>query len=412
MKAFTALILASLIVSVSIIASPTLAYDEPSVGVKEGDWMEYDINVTGTGTPPPTHDVRWMKIEILPVQGTAFSANFTVRFANGTMDSAIWKFNFTEGNVEGWLIIPANLEPGDQFYDLSAHTGKPVNVTVQRQEQKTVLGASRAVTYGNDSLRHKEWDKASGVFIASYEHLENVTNKAGWHIENLTVTIHAIATNMWSPDVIPDPDPTGFYVLVAAIVVLTVVILPVVIVVARRKRLRGLALSSSLQGKIAVLTILMVILFEVGTIFFFPFSAVGLSFAELNLIMQTIWTALVLVSVWFRMKGNYFVHEITMLIVMSAWAVGLIAVMFMDPFSSSTEIFSNTPLRLVMNALHGIFSVPALVFGVWLVLLWRPGSTTFAAKSRRLAQLIPFFWIVSYVVGVLDFMVLHTTFFG
>jgi hypothetical protein len=412
MKAFTALILASLIISVSIIASPTLAYDEPSVGIKEGDWMEYDINVTGTGTPPPTHDVRWMKITILPVQGTAFSANFTVRYANGTIDSAIWEFNFTEGNVEGWLIIPSNLGPGDTFYDLSAHTGKPVNVTVQSQEQKTVLGASRTVTFGNDSLRHKEWDKATGVFIASYEHLVNVTNKAGWYIENLTVTVQAIATNMWSPEVIPEPDQTVFYVLVAAIVMLAVVILSVVIVVARRKRIKGLTLSSSSQGKIAVLTILMVILFEVGTIFFFPFYAVGLSFAELNLIMQTVWTALVFVSLWFRMKGNYFVHEITMLIVMCAWAVGLIAVMFMNPFSSSTQIFSSSPLRLVMNGLHGIFSIPALVFGVWLVVLWRPGSTSFAAKSKRIAQLTAIFWVPSYVVGVLDFVVLHTTFFG
>jgi hypothetical protein len=156
----------------------------------------------------------------------------------------------------------------------------------------------------------------------------------------------------------------------------------------------------------------MVILVEVGTIFFFPFSAIGLSFAEINLVMQTFWTALVLVSMWFRMKGNYFVHEITMLIVICAWLVGFSAVLFMNPFSSSTEIFSSSPSRLVMNSLHGIFSVPALVFGVWLVLLWRPGSTTFATKSRRLAQLIPVFWIVSYVVGVLDFMVLHTTFFG
>jgi hypothetical protein len=412
MKTFTALILASIIVSVSIIASPALAYTEPSVGVKEGDWIEYDINVTGTGTPPPTHDVRWFRIQILPVQGTAFSANFTVRYTNGTIGSAIWKFNFTEGNVEGWTIIPSNLGPGDTFYDLSAHTGKPVNVTIQRQEQKTVLGASRTVTYGNDSFRHKEWDKATGVFVGSSEHLQNVTNKDGWHIENLTVTIQAIATNMWSPEVIPEPDQTVFYVLLAAIVVLAVVILSVVIVVARRRRIKGLTLSPSSQGKIAALTILMVILFEVGTIFFFPFYEVGLSFAELNLIMQTVWTALVLVSIWFRIKGNYFVHEILMLIVMCAWAVGLIAVLFMNPFSGSTQIFSSSPLRLVMNSLHGIFSVPALVFGVWLVLLWRPGSAIFAAKSRRLAQLIPVFWIVSYVVGVLDFMVLHTTFFG
>ena len=112
------------------------------------------------------------------------------------------------------------------------------------------------------------------------------------------------------------------------------------------------------------------------------------------------------------MKGNYFVHELLMLIVVCAWAVGFTAVLLMNPFSTSTEVFSSTPLRLVMNGLHGIFSVPALVFGVWLVLLWRPGSTSFAAKSRRIAQLIPVFWIVSYLVGVLDFMLLHTTFFG
>ena len=166
------------------------------------------------------------------------------------------------------------------------------------------------------------------------------------------------------------------------------------------------------QGKIAVLTIVMVILFELATMFLFPFYAVGLSSAEINLIMQTIWTALVLVSMWFRMKGNYFVHEITMLIVISAWWIGFSTVLLMDPFSSSTEVFSNTPLRLIMNSLHGIFSIPALVFGTWLVALWRPESTSFAAKSRRIAQLTTIFWVPSYVVGILDFMVLHTAYFG
>jgi hypothetical protein len=166
------------------------------------------------------------------------------------------------------------------------------------------------------------------------------------------------------------------------------------------------------QGKIAVLTIVMVILFELATMFLFPFYAVGLSSAEINLIMQTIWTALVLVSMWFRMKGNYFVHEITMLIVISAWWIGFSTVLLMDPFSSSTEVFSNTPLRLVMNSLHGIFSIPALVFGTWLVALWRPESTSFAAKSERIAQLTTIFWVPSYIVGILDFMVLHTAYFG
>ena len=411
MKAITALLITCIIVTFSISASPTLSYDQPSVGVKKGDWIEYNISITGTGTPPPTHDVRWMKIEIMQVQGAAFPVNLTARYANGTIGSAVWKFNFTEGNVGGWLIIPSNLGPGDTFYDSSIHNRKPVNVTIQRQEQKIVLGASRTVTCGNDSLRHKEWDKATGVFVGSSETLKNVTNKAGWYIEDLTVNIQVIATNMWSSQMLPDQ--SVFYTLVAGSTVLAVLAIPSIIVIARRKRVEKIAFHGPSQGKIAALAILTVVLVEVGTIAFFPFVQIGLSFAEINLVMQTIWTAFVLVSMWFRMKGNYFAHEITLLVVICAWLVGFSAVLLMDPFSnSSMQIFSNSPLRLVMNSLHAIFSIPALIFGLWLVVLWRPESTSFAAKSKRIALLTTIFWVPSYVVGVLDFMVLHTTFFG
>ena len=261
MKVFTALILAIILVSVSIIASPTLAYDKPSVGVKKGDWIEYNIIIIGTGTPPPTHDVRWMRMEILSVQGAAFSVSLTARYANGTLGSAVWKFNFTEGNIRGWIIIPSNLGWGDTFYDSSIHTGIPVNVTIQRQEQKTVLGTSRIVTYGNDSLRHKEWDKATGVFIGSSEVYKNVTNRGGWYIEDLTVTIHATATNMWSSKIL-GLNQTVFYTLVAVSIVLAVLCL--VIVVGRRKGTKRLTLHYSSQGKIAVLTIITVLLVMVG----------------------------------------------------------------------------------------------------------------------------------------------------
>jgi hypothetical protein len=220
-----------------------------------------------------------------------------------------------------------------------------------------------------------------------------------------------ITANMGYPQVLGLAQPV-FYGLVTVTVVLNALILTSIIVTTRRKKMKNLSLSAPSQGKIAVLTIILVILFEIGTIFFVPFYEVGLSFAEINLIMQTIWTALVLISMWFRMKSNYFLHEITMLIVISAWWVGFSAVLFMNPFSGSTEIFSSTLLRWVMNALHGIFSIPALVFGTWLVALWRPESATFPAKSKRIAHLTIAFWIPSYVVGILDFMVLHTTIFG
>jgi hypothetical protein len=48
----------------------------------------------------------------------------------------------------------------------------------------------------------------------------------------------------------------------------------------------------------------------------------------------------------------------------------------------SLEMNVGSPLRWVMNILHGVYSVPALVFGLWLVVLWRPESTTFARTLR------------------------------
>ncbi len=379
-----------------MVGATGVTFGEPAVGVKEGDWIEYIVNTAGT--PPPEQDLDWVRIEILDVEGAAFHANFTVRSVNGTVSSAIRSFNLTEGKVSEWLIIPSNLGPGDTFYDIA----KQGNVTIEGEEQKIAVGASRTITHASDSIRNKEWDKATGVFTAAND-----------NVGTYNVTAYAVATNMWSPDVVvSEPNLTGLYVLVAVVVVVMVVIVAAAIVVVRKKRRMGFTLSNSMQGKLAVLTVIGVVLLEVGIIFLFPFYEVGLSFAEFNLIMQTLWTVLVLVSMWFRMKGNYFMHEILMLIVMSAWAVGFTAVLFMDPLSGSTDILATTPLRLVMNALHGIFSVPALVFVLWLVLLWRPGSKAFPAKSRRIALLTAAFWVPSYVVGVLDFLLLHTTLLG
>ena len=395
MKAFTALFLASIIVSISFFASPVNAYDEHLVGVKEGDWIEYAVRITGP-TWAPSHNISWFRIEISDVEGATFNANVTVRNVNGTFNSSVWKFNFTEGQVEGWVIIPPNLGIGNTFYDSS----QPANVSIEGQELKIVAGASRTITYASDSTRLvKEWDKVTGVYTYSVE-----------HPKNLTVISNAIATNLWSPQILLDQ--TVFYELVAVIIVLAVLILSLSIVVARRNRIKRLSLRFPSQGKIAILTIVTVVLLGIATITTFPFYTVGLSFAEINLIMQTFWTALVLVSMWFRMKGNYFVHEIMMLVVTCAWVVSFGAVLLMNPFSTSTEVFSSTPLRIVMNGLHAVFSIPALVFGAWLVVLWRPGSTSFPTKSKRIAQLTTVFWIPSYLVGVLDFMILHTTFFG
>ncbi len=414
MKAYavTALIFITLIGSLSIVASSALPYGEPSVGVKEGDWIEYDINVAGTGTPPPTHDVRWMRITVLQVQGPAFSVNLTARYANSTVGSAVWKFNFTEGNVGGWIIIPSNLGPGDTFYDSSIHNHKPVNVTIQSQEQKTVLGATRTVTYGNDSLRHKEWDKTSGVFVGSSETYRNITNKDGWYIDNLTVTVQAVATNMWSPE-IPRINPLVLYAVVAVAIALAAVVVASVIVSARNKTLKKPA-SRFLNTKVAAVSAFVLFLVVLGAIAVTPMneSQVPLSFRDINLIMQTLWMSLVLVSMWFRKKGNYLVHGIIMVVVVSVTLVTFSGVLVMSPpNTNSMQDYFSSPANLVEFGAHCVLSIPAIAFGVWLVALWRPKSASFPDKSKRAAQLTTVFWVLSYIAGVVGYVLLHTTIF-
>ena len=92
------------------------------------------------------------------------------------------------------------------------------------------------MTFGNDSFRHKEWDKLTGVFVGSSECYKNFTTKDGWYIEDLEVTIEATTTNMWSPQIM-GLNQAEFCTLVLVIMVLAGFILSsVIIVVLRRKK--------------------------------------------------------------------------------------------------------------------------------------------------------------------------------
>ena len=137
-----------------------------------------------------------------------------------------------------------------------------------------------------------------------------------------------------------------------------------------------------------------------------------MSVAEINLVMQTIWTALVLVSMGFRRKGNFLVHGIIMVVVVGVTVVSFSSVLIMSPPNGgSMQAYFSSPIKLAEFISHAILSIPAIIFGVWLVALWRPRSISFPAKSKRIAQLTAILWVLSYVVGVLGYMADYTTLF-
>lgn len=220
MKAY-AVILAAMAISFSIIASTACSSTVPTLGVKEGDWIQYSVNITGN--PPAVHrNVTWMRLEVLQVKGAAFPANVTVGYANGTVESKIWRFNFTGGNTEGWIIIPSNLSTGDTFFDNYSKADK--NIAIQSQEQKTVLGATRTVTFANDSYREKQWDKATGVFVGSSETFANWSSH-----------VTAVDTNIWSPQIL-GLDQDMLYLAVGVAAVLVALTVSFLVLLARKKK--------------------------------------------------------------------------------------------------------------------------------------------------------------------------------
>ena len=276
------------------------------------------------------------------------------------------------------------------------------------KRKKPCSGASRILTYGNDSFRHKEWDKATGVFVGSSETYRNVTNKDGWYIDNLTVTVDAVATNLWSAEV-RAPSQSMFYPLVIA-VVLAAAVLSAVIVVARRKHVT----LNPKQQTVAGIVLVLGLIFAVGVISSTPISEsqVPLSFRDINVVMQTLWMSLLFVSMWFRKKGNYLMHGILAIMVVSITIVSFLGVLVMSPMdNSSMDEYFGSPLDLAVFLGHAVFSFPALAFGVWLILLWRPNSPTFPAKSRRIAWLTTVFWVLSYIVGILDYLIIRNHLF-
>ena len=210
--------LASIIALLIILigTAPAAISAEISVGVKQGDWIEYQVNVTGT--PPPDHDTTWAKMEITDVQGTDINLNVTTKFSNGTLLNEAITLNLETGQLGDDFIIPANLNSSDTFFDKRVGVG---NITISGVEERTGAGATRTVVYATTSQTKFYWDKSTGILV-----------EASSSYPNYTMHTKADKTNMWQAQIF-GLDPTVFYALVIAAVAILVVIAFFVI---RRKK--------------------------------------------------------------------------------------------------------------------------------------------------------------------------------
>ncbi|MBM4400507.1 MAG: hypothetical protein FJ045_00990 [Crenarchaeota archaeon] len=180
---------------------------EVLVGVKKGDWIEYQA--VFTGTPPAGHEVTRARTEVVNVQGKVISLNITTEFSDGTLLNETITLNLETGQLGDDFIIPANLNKGDAFLD--KYQG---NITISAVEEGTYAGATRTVVSAATAQNRYYWDKATGILVEGISEFPDYT-------------IHSIAdkTNMWQPQIF-GLDPTIFYALLilAATVIVAVIV--------------------------------------------------------------------------------------------------------------------------------------------------------------------------------------------
>jgi hypothetical protein len=189
-----------------------------SVGVNEGDWIEYQV--TFTGVPVEKHDVTWAKMEIVAVDGTQIELNITVKFSDGTSENQPAILNLEMGQLGDAFLITANLNKDDMFFDKNVG-----NITIIGAEERTYAGSTRTVVYATTAEITYYWDKGTGVLVEGISQFPNYT-------------INSIIdkTNIWQPQIIGMDQRVFYAITIGATMLIGVAVM--FLIVRRKKYVR------------------------------------------------------------------------------------------------------------------------------------------------------------------------------
>lgn len=205
--------LALLIVILQIVT----VFAEVSVGVKQGDWIQYNVKLTGN--PPGDHNIKWASMNVTDVQGTAITLDIQTLFTNGILYPKRITLNLATGILGDDFFIPKNLNVGDKFYD--AYQG---NITITSIQKQTVAGAQRSVVLGATNYTAYIWDRETGTLVAATS------------IEpDYTMVTDTNSTNIWQPES-QNSNTMLPYTVIAVIVVVVLAIIVAVLFWRQKKR--------------------------------------------------------------------------------------------------------------------------------------------------------------------------------
>jgi hypothetical protein len=194
----TSIIINSLLIS--LLVFPVLA--QVSIGLKEGDWIEYEI--TYTGTPPQTYPKN-ARFEIQTIQGTSIKLEIQTDSLDGTENTNTVTFDLEDGAPD-FIIIPSNLNALDEVYHEEEGSIEILGIGDYSYEDET-----RELVYGSFGDLNYNWDRTTGILIQ----LDQITN-------TYTQIWLAVNTNIVQTQA-SELDPMLLYGITIAIVVILVV---------------------------------------------------------------------------------------------------------------------------------------------------------------------------------------------
>ena len=188
------------IILILLVASSFLAVANATDGVvvKKGDWIEYQVTVTGN--PTPDLNITWARMNITGVEGPAINASVQTLFGNGTLFPEPYvPLNVATGAIGDGFFIPTTIVPGEIYQ--SQYEG---NITITGTAQVEAAGTERTALVGITNETTYYWDKQTGIMVSAISNLPNCV-----------MNTRTSATNLWQqPPQIYGLNPTLFYAFV------------------------------------------------------------------------------------------------------------------------------------------------------------------------------------------------------
>ena len=198
-----------------------------SVGVKQGDWMEYNVTYIGAAAPPEDYPT-WFRFHITKVQGTSITANMTYEAVNGTISTSSYTYDLKTGVLQ-LLVVPAGLTYADVFYH-----EKYGNISIADTESGTYAGETRTAVHATFDGKKLYWDKETGIFLQSEQVLDSGEG------ESVAQQVMISATNVWQdPTAAPDQsglDQIVFYAKVIAVIAIVAIIVVLLIRIKKSRK--------------------------------------------------------------------------------------------------------------------------------------------------------------------------------